>query len=148
VCDKRSTEKKVLSQTARRHTEENLYSCTQCQKRFPSQRGLHEHMIIHTGKHKCLDCGKCCRSSYHLARHRRSHSGEKLYKCSRCETCFSDSSTLQRHKRSVHGNSGQYLCPPIQSKCGFNPLSTIPCVLSLMMLYLVAVLLCQPVSNC
>jgi len=133
-------------------------------------------MNIHRGKYKCTECGKCCRSSHDLAKHRRSHSGEKPfectvcskrftqagqlvvhsrihcgekpYQCSLCGKCFSDSSTLQRHKRSVHGNSGQYLCPPVQSKCGFNPLSTIPCVLSLMMLYLVAVLLCQPVSNC
>jgi len=48
------------------------------ERRFSSKS---QHMNIHTAKHRCTDCGKCCRSGSELAVDMRSHSGEKPFEC-------------------------------------------------------------------
>jgi len=89
------------SDHSRLHTQENHYTCTQCEKCFSSQRGLYQHIIIHTGKYKCTKCGTCFGNGYALARHRRIFHGEKTHRCRVCGKAFTSSGNLKRHKR-VH----------------------------------------------
>jgi len=72
------------SDHSRLHTQENRYTCTQCEKRFSSPMGICHHMNIHRGKFRCTECGKCCQSKSDLAVHRQSHSGEKPFECTVC----------------------------------------------------------------
>jgi len=100
-----------------------------------TQGTLSGHKNVHTGQHKCPECGKCCRTSSELARHRREkpykchtcnkafrrsydlnvhmrvHTGDKPHKCSLCNKCYGYLSGLQSHKRQVHSNRRPYHCP-------------------------------------
>jgi len=89
------------------HAGEKWFSCSQCEKRFSSRVALYNHTNIHSGKYKCTECGRCCRSKRDLVVHRRSHSGEKLYSCGECEKRFSSPSALCGH-RNIH--RGKYKC--------------------------------------
>jgi len=138
VCDKEFTRKGNLNVHRQRRSVENMYSCDECEASFLSQNSLSHHKNIHTGKHKCTECGKCCQRSADLAAHMRSHSGEKPfectvcgkrftmagnlfvhsrihsgekpYKCSQCNVSFTYWSTLQKHKCEVHSNRRPYQC--------------------------------------
>ena len=91
------------------HTGENVYSCAQCEKRFSSMSGLNNHTNIHTGKHRCTECGRCCFTRHHLAVHRRSHSGEKTFECTVCSKRFTMSGHLVAHSR-IHSGEKPYKC--------------------------------------
>jgi len=66
-------------------------------------------MNIHRGKYKCTECGKCCQRSHHLARHKRSHSGEKPFECTVCSKRFTEAGSLVRHSR-IHSGEKPYKC--------------------------------------
>ena len=73
-------------------------------------------MNIHTSKHKCTVCGKCCGTNDKLATHRRSHSGEKPSECTVCSKRFTTSGNLVQHSRihsedmRVHTGDKPYKC--------------------------------------
>jgi len=114
LCDKAFSRAGTLNShmrvhTGDRHTEKDCYSCTQCGKRFSRQNELCRHVNIHSGRYKCGECGRCCRSSTALAIHRRSHSGERPFECTVCGKEFPTSSELVRHGRT-HSGERPYKC--------------------------------------
>ena len=88
-----------------------VYSCTLCPKQFLSCSGLRHHVNVHGLKYKCTECGRCCRDSNELAKHRQKHSGEKPFECLQCQKHFLSSDGL-RHHMNVHGL--KYKC----TECG------------------------------
>ena len=108
VCDKRFTRKQSLNKHKRTHTGV-MYTCSHCEKVLSSQDSLYQHMNIRTSKYKCSVCGKCFGTSKHLAVHKRSHSGEKLFECTVCSKRFSTSRHLVVHSR-IHSGEKPYKC--------------------------------------
>jgi uncharacterized Zn-finger protein len=45
-----------------------------------------------------------------LARHQRTHTGDKPYECDICKRKFSESSKLTRHRIAVHKNDQNFEC--------------------------------------
>ena len=107
--------KEKLTSHKKIHTEEKCYACNQCEKSFLSQWWLRWHMSIHTSIFKCTECGRCCRSSHHLAVHMRSHSGDRPFECTVCSKRFTLLCTLVRHSKTHRDNS--YKCLYKCSQC-------------------------------
>jgi len=116
VCNKRFRSRKSLDCHKLTHSGDKLYSCSQCQKRFPNQQCLRKHMNAHSSKYKCTECGKCFGSNHDLIRHRRVHTGEKPFECSvcsnvcsECPKCFCTAAEVRQH-HSVHLDYKQFCC--------------------------------------
>jgi len=93
------------------HTEENMYSCSECEKSFSLRNALSMHKNIHTDKYKCTECDIRCRCSLDLVRHRRIHSGKKPFECSVCSKRFARAARLAVHSRTYHSGKKPYKCP-------------------------------------
>jgi hypothetical protein len=55
-------------------------------------------------KHECPHCEKCLDTKYKLARHVRTHTGEKPFKCEVCQVRFNQKSSLKTHS-SIHAKA-------------------------------------------
>jgi len=109
VCDKRFTRTYHLKYHKLAHTVGNVYSCSEWEDRFSSQKAPNKHKNIHTGKYRCTECGRCCGSSYDLSRHRQIHSGEKPFQCIVCTKRFAQAGSLVVHNR-IHSGEKPYKC--------------------------------------
>ncbi|XP_069091440.1 zinc finger protein 75A-like isoform X2 [Pleurodeles waltl] len=80
------------------------YSCAICRKSFSAKTSVARHQRTHTGERpfQCAICGKRFIQSGDLIRHRRSHSGERPYHCTDCGKRFSQKWHLGTHQR-MHG---------------------------------------------
>lgn len=58
-----------------------------------------ETLDTNSNDYQCTICGKELLSSYTLANHMRSHTGERPYGCSVCEKFFKTKSNLNEHYR-------------------------------------------------
>ncbi|XP_058815041.1 zinc finger protein 271-like isoform X2 [Topomyia yanbarensis] len=80
--------------------------CQVCNKFFRSAEYLARHRRTHSGERpfQCEICGKNFSTMSYLVIHRRRHTSERPYKCPNadCSKAFVDSRALQEHSRSVH----------------------------------------------
>ncbi|XP_055595094.1 zinc finger protein 135-like isoform X2 [Uranotaenia lowii] len=80
--------------------------CPECNKSFRSVEYLARHRRTHSGERpfQCEICGKNFSTMSYLVIHRRRHTSERPYKCphEECPKAFVDSRALQEHSRSVH----------------------------------------------
>uniref|UniRef100_A0A8C0G8Y8 C2H2-type domain-containing protein n=1 Tax=Chelonoidis abingdonii TaxID=106734 RepID=A0A8C0G8Y8_CHEAB len=84
------------------HTDERLYMCCQCKKRFSQETDLMRHQKTHNKIFPtCTVCWKTFTCSYSLRRHQMVHSGERPFHCPDCERRFARKMNLLRHQR-VH----------------------------------------------
>ena len=72
-CDKAFPHIKSLKRHQRIHTEEKLYACSMCTKRFNRNSNLTQHMRTHTKPFGCSLCSKAFSEETYLAKHLESH---------------------------------------------------------------------------
>ena len=103
LIGEQSTTKTCEKVNGKSHAREIWHACNQCEKRFLSKGALWYHTNIHSGKFKCIECGKYLGSNRDLTAHMRSHSGEKPFECAVCPKRFSTSRELVVHGRTHSG---------------------------------------------
>ncbi|GFT93012.1 hypothetical protein NPIL_103241 [Nephila pilipes] len=86
----------------RKHTEENLFQCNECQRTFSDRRNFNRHLLTHS-QEKPLQC-EVCQSRFKrkdtLSRHMLTHTGEKPFKWEVCQSWFRQKPHLLRHMRT------------------------------------------------
>jgi len=86
-----------------------------CAGSHSNDRNLSHHsnlfncMNIHRRKYKCTECGICCQSSFTLAVHKQTHSGQNPFECSVCSKLFITAGQLLSHSR-IHSGEKLYKC--------------------------------------
>ena len=108
VQDQRNTDYEKLDSS----NEVTVWPCTDCDKKYPSQRGLEKHQKIHNAnlrKWECETCYKCFKSGDNLLKHTYTHTGERPYQCKVCGKGFSQPANLSHHER-IHSNIRPYIC--------------------------------------
>lgn len=80
------------------------FGCSDCQKKFVSEKDLKKHQVIHrrVRAFPCALCGKSFVSASQLHMHKNVHTGDKPYSCHLCWRRFSHPSNLKRHQKQVH----------------------------------------------
>lgn len=68
----------------------------------PRRKGVHKYTM--GGDHKCPVCQATFTRPQHVARHMRSHTGDRPYKCQHCGDQFARSDLLSRHINKCHAN--------------------------------------------
>lgn len=93
------------------HGLSHPYTCTICQKGYPREPMILEHINSHTGlrPHKCDRCEKAYPSLYSLKEHINIHHRKLELKCPVCEKLFSTTKLLNLHALT-HGEVRKYVC--------------------------------------
>jgi len=100
-CPKKFFRKDILLVHEKVHT--NPIICKKCGKKFPEERYLKSHMLLHMEKtHNCLYCSKSFPNTDLLARHSKEHSDSSLHNCNFCLKGFQTKIDLKRHKSEEH----------------------------------------------
>ncbi|GBN26791.1 Zinc finger protein 26 [Araneus ventricosus] len=113
-CPKTFANKTGFEKHVKMHEMPNYtnFKCTVCEKKFPEEKFLNEHILAFHDFFKAFQCTVCKRrfkSSYHLKRHMLVHTGLKRFKCFKCNSLFSTKSDLKRHSLT-HENQKPYPC--------------------------------------
>lgn len=91
-------------------SEQNIYECELCEKRFSNVHSLKQHVTRHN-REKCKRCD-ICGNNYteeYFAVHSRIHTGEKPYACDICGKRFAQYSGLWEHE-AVHSAEKPFVC--------------------------------------
>jgi len=81
MCRKRYRSRQNLNMRSKTHTGEDMFSCSQCEKRF----FISEWPVSpYEYSYRFTECGRCCHTRHHLAVHLQSHSGEKPFEYTVC----------------------------------------------------------------
>ncbi|KAJ2941943.1 hypothetical protein O0L34_g10761 [Tuta absoluta] len=108
-CGKIFTRKSYMNNHYRLfHQKQTKHYCELCDKYLGSGwamkvhiKGVHQK--IREPKTKVCDiCGRAFQTNAVLAKHRRTHTGERPYKCIHCPAAFAQSSALNSHTRTQH----------------------------------------------
>ncbi|QRW03949.1 uricase [Ceratobasidium sp. AG-Ba] len=70
----------------------------------PPPHLLNPNYTTMAGDHACPVCQATFTRPQHVARHMRSHTGDRPYKCSICTDSFGRSDLLKRHEKKMHSN--------------------------------------------
>ena len=91
-----------LEKHMRVHTNERLFECSTCFKKFTSSAHLKRHMLVHSVvfSFECSICGKKCSQASNLKKHMLVHTGELPYECLICYKKFTQSAHLKTHAYS------------------------------------------------
>ena len=119
LCGKQFTLKHHLNRHYKVHTDENIFSCLNCEKSFSSRQALsghlrtHKDVKTHKGSFLCKVCKRSFTRNSNLLHHMKTHRGEKTHSCSICCKSFVTRNALKVHLRS-HTKEKAFKC----SACG------------------------------
>ena len=116
VCQKRFSNRGILTAHERVHTGERPFKCELCGGAFKQKGSLQKHMLqVHSegSIFQCDICAKECKTQESLKLHRRMHTGENCFDCQDCGKRFPMLSMLKHHSR-VHTGERRYAC----EQCG------------------------------
>ncbi|KAM7350607.1 uncharacterized protein ACRADG_009160 [Cochliomyia hominivorax] len=99
-----------------KHPDVLPYKCHLCNKAFPVENHLNDHINEHMGfkKHKCDLCEKSFPNTTALKDHIRIHTGESPFLCPHCGKSFKTANVLRQHLQR-HGEK-KFHCPECPMK--------------------------------
>ncbi|XP_054617112.1 zinc finger protein 513a [Dunckerocampus dactyliophorus] len=97
---------------------DKVYTCAACPFLTHYPNHLARHMKTHSGEkpYKCPQCDYATAHFDNLKRHHRVHTGEKPYKCHLCDYACGNLANLKRHQR-VHSGAKPFQCAICNYSC-------------------------------
>jgi len=96
-----------------------LFKCTECEYRCGTEEFLIAHLSIHKkqgDQYVCAICQYASRNQQNLAKHIRTHTGEKPYQCKHCSYSAADKGNLNKHIKTHHKKEGEQAQAPPTSQ--------------------------------
>ncbi|KAJ8683240.1 hypothetical protein QAD02_019032 [Eretmocerus hayati] len=86
------------------------FQCTHCNKFYPTENILREHMRSHVFRYKCSICDMSCDSPSGLAKHKLyRHTETRGFPCSLCTHAAKSQQDLDSHM-TIHSSGSTYVC--------------------------------------